>query len=292
VIKREKGDVIEGYRVLSLAGEGAASLIYLVQDPDSKQIWALKHVEKEEPKDQRFLDQAQSEYEIAQRLNHPSIRKIDRLIKRREMLINVKELFLLMEFVDGVSLEKITTLSMERAIHIFHQVADALAHMHAQGYVHADMKPNNVIVNLEGQAKIIDLGQSCKVGTIKPRIQGTPDYIAPEQVHRRAITAKTDIYNLGATMYWVLTRRSIPTALAKGDSLVGSLDDHMIEKPTPVIEVNPRVHPRLNDLIMQCVQVDPEKRPDSMTVVADKLNLIHGIIRAGEERSGEPAGAS
>jgi serine/threonine-protein kinase len=292
VIKREKGDVIEGYRVLSLAGEGAASLIYLVQDPNSKQIWALKHVEKEEPKDQRFIDQAQSEYEISQKLSHPSIRRIDRLIKRREMLISVKELFLLMEYVDGVSLERIGGLTMERAVHIFHQVADALAHMHAQGFVHADMKPNNVIVSLDGEAKIIDLGQSCKVGAIKPRIQGTPDYIAPEQVHRRAITAKTDIYNLGATMYWVLTRRNIPTALAKGDSLVGSLDDHMIEKPTPVVELNPRVHPRLNDLIMQCVEVDPERRPDNMSIVADKLNLIHGIIRVDEERNGETPAAA
>lgn len=289
MIIREKGDVIEGYRVLSLAGEGAASLIYLVQDPNSKQIWALKHVEKEEAKDQRFLDQAQSEYEIASKLNHPSIRKIDKLIKKREMLLNVKELYLLMEYVDGISLEKMGPLPMERTVHIFHQVADALAHMHSQGFVHADMKPNNVIVNPAGECKIIDLGQSCKIGTIKPRIQGTPDYIAPEQVHRRAITPKTDIYNLGATMYWVLTGKSIPTALAKSDSLVGSLDDHMIERPAPVSDLNPKVHPRLNDLIMQCVEVDPEKRPESMAVVEDKLNLIHGIIRAEEERAGGAA---
>lgn len=286
MIKREKGDVIEGYRVLSLAGEGAASLIYLVQDPDTKQIWALKHVEKEEPKDQRFLDQAQSEYEIAQRLSHPSIRKIVRLIKKREMLLNVKDLYLLMEYVDGISLEKVPNLTMERAVHIFHQVAEALAHMHAQGFVHADMKPNNVIVTGAGDAKIIDLGQSCRIGTIKPRIQGTPDYIAPEQVHRRAITPKTDIYNLGATMYWVLTRRNIPTALAKGDSLVGSLDDHMIDKPIPVSDLNPKVNGRLAELVMQCVEVDPEKRPESMAAVADRLNLIHGILRAEMAREG------
>jgi eukaryotic-like serine/threonine-protein kinase len=131
-----------------------------------------------------------------------------------------------------------------------------------------------------GKAKIIDLGQSCRIGTIKERIQGTPDYIAPEQVHRRPITPRTDVYNLGATMYWTFTRRHIPTALAKDDSLVGSLDDHLIEKPIPAMELNPKIHTRLNELIMQCVEVNPEKRPGTMGVVADRLNLILGILRA------------
>lgn len=260
-------------------GRGAASIIYLVQDPKSKQIWAMKHVEKNDPKDQRFLDQAEMEYKIANQFDHPSIRKIDKIIKRKVNLVNVKDLYLVMEFVDGISEEKQPPRTFEKAVDIFHQVAEALAHMHDRGYVHADMKPNNIMV-MDGVAKIIDLGQSCKIGTVKERIQGTPDYIAPEQVHRRAITPKTDTYNLGATMYWTLTRKAIPTALAQGDSLVGSLDDHMIEKPTPANELNPRIHPRLNELIMQCVEVDPEKRPDSMHNVAEKLNFILGILRA------------
>lgn len=279
VEKKKVGDTIEGYRVLKEVGQGAASIIYLVQDPKTKHIWALKHVEKKDPKDQRFLDQAEAEYKIASELNHPSIRKIDRLIKKKANLISTKELFLVMEYVDGISEERQPPRTFTKAVDIFHQVASALAHMHDHGYVHADMKPNNIMVAGE-VAKIIDLGQSCKIGTVKERIQGTPDYIAPEQVHRRAITPKTDIYNLGATMYWTFTRRHIPTALAKSDALVGSLEDHLIEKPKPVNELNPRVHPRLAELIMQCVEIDPDKRPESMAVVADRLNLILGILRA------------
>jgi eukaryotic-like serine/threonine-protein kinase len=287
VVEKKKGDLIEGYRILSLVGKGAASIIYLVQDPKTKQIWALKHVEKNDAKDQRFLDQAEAEYRIASDLDHPSIRKIDRLIKKKNGLLSTKELFLIMEFVDGISEDRQQPRTFERAVDIFLQVAKALAHMHDRGYVHADMKPNNIMV-MDGVAKIIDLGQSCKIGTVKERIQGTPDYIAPEQVHRRAITPKTDIYNLGATMYWTLTRKPIPTALAKDDSFVGSLEDHLMEKPTPAIEVNPRVPGRLNELVMQCVEVDPDKRPDSMSAVADKLSLILGILRAG--RSGDSGG--
>ncbi len=290
VAEKKVGDLIEGYRILREVGRGAASTVYLVQDPKSKQIWALKHVEKNDPKDQRFLDQAEAEYKIASALDHPSIRKIDKLIKRKSNLVNTRELFLVMEFVDGISEDRQPPRTFEKAVDIFQQVARALGHMHARGYVHADMKPNNIMVT-DGVAKIIDLGQSCKIGTVKERIQGTPDYIAPEQVHRRPITPKTDTYNLGATMYWTLTRSHIPTALAKEDSLVGSLDDSMIPKAKPAIAVNPRIHPKLNELVMQCVEVDPNKRPATMDEVADRLNLILGILRARRDMAaeGQPA---
>lgn len=275
--------MVEGFRVMSEIGRGAASIIYLVQDNKTKQVWALKHVEKSGPKDQRFLDQAANEYKIAQELEHMGIRSIPKLIKKGSLL-SVRELYLVMELVDGQSLEVHPPKTFEEGVNIFKQTARALAHMHARGWVHADMKPNNIVVSDDGQAKIIDLGQSCKIGTVKERIQGTPDYIAPEQVHRREITAKTDIYNLGATMYWTLTRQHIPTALAKGDSLVGSLDDNFIERPKPARDLNPRVNEKLNELIMQCVEIDPAKRPATMELVADRLELNLGMLLAKADR--------
>ena len=287
---RKKGDVVEGFRVLAEVGRGAASIIYLVQDPKTKHIWALKHVEKATDKDQRFLDQAEEEYRVASSVNHPGIRRVEKLIKKGSFLA-VKELYLVMEFVDGVSLEKHPPETFERACDIFLQTAQALAAMHDAGFVHADMKPNNIVISEDGSIKVIDLGQSCASGTVKPRIQGTPDYIAPEQVHRRPITPRTDVYNFGATMYWVLTRQHVPTALAKGDSLVGSLDDNLIARPKPALELNPRIPSKLNDLIMLCVEVDPEQRPASMHDVADRLELILGLLRAKSEstKSGLPA---
>jgi eukaryotic-like serine/threonine-protein kinase len=280
ITEYKPGQVVEGFQIIKELGRGAASVIYLVHDPESREIWALKHVEKVGPKDDRFLEQAEKEYEVARNLDHPSIRKIHRLIKKKVRFLTLKELYLVMELVDGVSIDSQPPKTFEQAVHIFHQTASAMAHMHERGYVHADMKPNNVVVDDEGHVKIIDLGQSCKLGTVKPRIQGTPDYIAPEQVHLKPITAKTDIYNLGAMMYWVLTRKFVPTALAKGDSLVGSLDPHLMPKATPVIELNKKCPPKLSDLIMQCVEADPEMRPGDMTVVADRLNLIHGMLLA------------
>jgi len=294
VIQRQAfkpGAKVEGYTVLTELGRGAASVIYLVQDPKSKQIWALKHVVKDSPKDERFLEQTEREAEAAERLNHPAVRKVEKVLKVRKLL-TVKEIFLVMEYVDGISVERKPPRTLVEALNIFKQTAQGLAHMHSRGWVHADMKPNNVVLQADGTIKIIDLGQSCASGTVKERIQGTPDYIAPEQVHRKPITPKTDIYNLGATMYWCLTGKHIPTALPKGESLVSSLDPEFIEKPKPVIELNPKVPQRLSDLIMECVEVDPDRRPDTMAKVADRLDLMHAQLLAEDRLKGAAANSA
>jgi serine/threonine-protein kinase len=284
------GTTLAGFNVLAEIGRGAASIIYAVQDPKTKQVWALKHVEKNEPKDTRFIEQTEKEYEIGSRVNHPAVRRIERIIKTREMLISVKEVFLVMEYVDGVSIEKKAPGTFEKAIDVFSQVASGLSAMHKAGYVHADMKPQNVVILPDGRVKIIDLGQACAIGTVKERIQGTPDYIAPEQVHRRAITPKTDIYNLGATMYWVFTGKNIPTAMPKEtSSMVASLDDQFIEKATPVREMNPRCPELLSDLIMACVQIDPDARPTDMDEVFQRLDLVRAKMATEANPQAAPA---
>lgn len=288
-IEYKKGETVEGYKVLAELGRGAASIIYLVQDPKSKHIWALKHVEKLEPKDQRFLDQAEAEYHVAQAMNHPAIRKIEKLIKRGKSMLSLETIhvYLVMELVDGISMETKPPKTFEEAVLIFERSAEALHHMHTKGFVHADMKPNNIVVTADDTVKIIDLGQSCRIDTVKERIQGTPDYIAPEQVHCRPITPKTDVYNLGASMYFILTRRHIPTALGKSDSLLGKIDDSLLERPAPAHSLNPRIPQILSDLIMHCLEIDPEKRPADMKVVADRLNLIRAKMVA--QRAGPAA---
>lgn len=285
------GTRLADLNVLAEVGRGAASIIYLAQDPKTKQVKALKHIEKQDAKDSRFFDQAEMEYEISSKVRHPLVRQIEKVIKKRDGLLGgVKELFLVMEYVDGVSVERKPPGTFEGALKIFIQTARGLAAMHAAGFVHADMKPNNIVVLEDGSIKIIDLGQACPIGTVKERIQGTPDYIAPEQVHRRAITPKTDIYNLGATMYWVLTRQHIPTAIPKeSSSLVSTIDDAFIAKPKPVQDLNKKVPAALGDLIMECVEVDPEKRPDDMSVVAERLEGTLEWIKANMGAPAKPA---
>jgi serine/threonine-protein kinase len=153
---------------------------------------------------------------------------------------------------------------------IFAQVAKGLAALHAMGYAHCDLKPNNILVNADGEVKLIDFGQACRLGSVKERIQGTPDFIAPEQVKREPITAKTDVFNFGATLYASLTGRNIPTlyTVKKGDN--SFLVDDVI--PTPR-EVEPEVPEQLSNLVMECIRTNPAKRPELVDVIR-RLDVI------------------
>jgi serine/threonine-protein kinase len=272
---------IAGYRILARIGKGAASDLYAVQDPKTKQVWALKHVMKKLDKDDRFLEQVVTEYEVASKLEHPNVRAVHRLVKHRKRL-KVCAVTLVMELVDATTLDQRLPADHAEAVRIFHQIAQGLAHMHNRGFVHADIKPSNVLVSESGQVKIIDLGQGCRTGTVKKRIQGTPGYMAPEQAHRQSITPKTDIYNFGATMYWVLVGEVIPTALPPKDdtdSLYrGAVDAAMVKAPAPPHEKNGSIHPLLSRQILDCVKLRPDERPQSMSVVANRLELIGELL--------------
>lgn len=273
---------IAGYRVLAEIGEGAASTLYAVQDPRTKQVWALKHVLKTSEKDQRFVEQVEREYSVGSKLDHVCIRGVEKLIKHRRRF-KVTAVSLILELVDAHSLEEWLRRCDADTIRIFAAIAEGLSHMHGRGYVHADLKPSNILVTDSGQPKIIDLGQGCKIGTVKTRIQGTPGYMAPEQAHRQAITPKTDIYNFGATMYWVLVGEVIPTALPpKDDSSLfsGALDADMVEPPVPPVTKNPKIHPLLSKQILDCVKIDPNDRPESMEVVGNRLELIADLLQS------------
>ncbi|HRP64025.1 MAG TPA: protein kinase, partial [Phycisphaerales bacterium] len=174
---------IAGYRVLAKIGEGAASELFAVQDPKTKQVWALKHVIKEKDKDHRFIEQVEQEYIVGSKLDHPAIRGVHRIIRHRK-LFKVYAVSLLLELVDAQALDQRLPRTHVQAVNLFKQVGEGLAHMHGRGFVHADMKPSNVLVTEDDHVKIIDLGQACPIGTVKKRIQGTPGYMAPEQAHR------------------------------------------------------------------------------------------------------------
>jgi serine/threonine-protein kinase len=249
-----------------------------VQDPKSKQVWALKYVELGDEKDDRYLQQVQREYRIGSKLDHPAVRKFQKIIKGRKLL-KVESVALIMELVDATTLDQQLPRSYGKACRVFVQIAEALGHMHERGYVHADMKPTNVLITEHELVKVIDLGQACPIGTVKKRIQGTPGYMAPEQACREAIDERTDIFNLGAMMYWVLVREVIPTAMppAGGDpSLLSTLDVDDVPDPTAPHEVNPMIPKALSSLIIDCVAKDRADRPDSMGEVIHRLKTRAG----------------
>ena len=264
------------YSVIKRIGTGTRSAIYLAKDEiDNTQI-ALKRVVYERPEDSRVFEQMENEYKTARQIDHPYIRKCYKLKKIRKLL-KTNEVLLSMEMFEGQTLEESSSLSLVDILLIFRMVATGLNAMHHRGFVHCDIKPNNILINPTGAIKIIDLGQSCRSGAVKPRIQGTPDYIAPEQVRREPITQKTDVFNLGATMYWAITGKNVPTLIAKKTKslgLVNSSEDcpspHQLKKQIPI---------GVSKLVMDCVKDRPENRPDGMNVISSRLDLlIHSIL--------------
>ena len=264
------------YEVIEQLGEGARSTIYAVVDSATHRLFALKHVIRKETKDIRFVEQVQTEYDISRHFNHPNLRRCFELKINKSMLLKVTEAFLLMELVDGKPLDVRPPETLLEIVDTFIKVAEGLRAMHQMGWAHCDIKPNNILRNENGEVKIIDFGQSCKLGTVKDRIQGTPDYISPEQVSRRPVVVQTDVYNLGATLYWALTRRPVPTLYTvnkKGEN--SFLLDSTIETPGTM---NPRVPPALSNLVMECIASRKEKRPVDMDAVITRLELSKHIL--------------
>jgi serine/threonine-protein kinase len=265
---------IGGFSIQERIGTGARSTIYLATDLEDNTTVALKRVLYERPEDLRVFEQVENEYRVARRLDHPYVRKCYKLKKMRSMF-RVKEMLLSMELFDGANLEDSPTLSLGDVLLVFRLVATGLNAMHQRGYVHCDIKPNNILISKTGAIKIIDLGQSCKIGTIKPRIQGTPDYIAPEQVRRNPLGPKTDIFNLGATMYWALTGKNVPTLIPKKNEY-GLPVTEPLRAPH---EVKKRIPLGISKLVTDCIKEDPAERPANMMTVVSRLDLmIHSIF--------------
>ncbi len=264
------------YQVLEQLGEGARSTIYKVLDPSTRNTFALKHVVRSDPKDIRFIEQMEAEYDISRLFSHKTLRRSYDLKIVKTLLLKVSEAFLIMEYFDGLPLETGLPTDTSEILETFVQAAEGLKAMNQMGFVHCDIKPNNILRDRHGRVKVIDFGQSCKIGTIKERIQGTPDFIAPEQVSRKPVTVATDVFNLGATLYWALTGRHIPTLYTvnkKGEN--SFLLDATIASPA---ELNPKVPLAVSNLILECVSTNPAKRPVDMDAIIHRLELGRHVL--------------
>ena len=266
-----------GYEVVDRIGEGAASTIYAVTDPKTHQVYALKHVVRKTEKDIRYIDQVENEFNVSKLFRHSGLRKsVDLKISRRAMFGPVTEAALVMEFVHGLPINEQPPAGVPAIVDTFTQTARALEALHHQRLVHCDLKPNNIIRDADGTAKVIDFGQTCPFGTEKPRVQGTPDSIAPEQVKLKPVSPRTDVYNFGATMYWTLTAQRAPTlyTIPKGHKEILKEQKY----PTPA-ELNPAVPEEISSLVMSCLRYRPHERPTHMEDVLRVLEAYRPAER-------------
>jgi serine/threonine protein kinase len=156
---------------------------------------------------------------------------------------------------------------------VFAKVAAAVTHMHRRRVFHADLKPNNILLSRNGDVKVIDYGLAWIRGEDKGRLQGTPEYMAPEQVSHSLVNERTDIFNFGATMYRLTTWRLPPSCLTEHGSL--QLDaKNWTRLLKPVQECNAEAPPALCDLIHRCLSYRAHGRPERMSDVQDALEAM------------------
>ncbi len=268
---------LPNYRVLDKLGTGARSTILLAQSTRTGAKYTVKVVKVHEPEDMKFVEQLRDEHTAAGGIDHPILRKTYELryVRRR---LRVKAAYLFMEYVDGLPLnDPDFSCPLPRLLGHFRQVAEGLLAMHRAGFVHADLKPGNILVTPDERVKLIDLGQACRIHTVKPRVQGTIDYMAPEQVSLGQLDARTDVFGLGATLFKVLTGQAIQTDMNQtvamhSLSLLGKRTSDT-NQPVPVDLAKP-----IERLVEECCQKDPSKRPRDMKALMDRLEMARTIL--------------
>jgi serine/threonine-protein kinase len=203
--------------------------------------------------------------------------------------------FIVMELVEGSGLDEIiwreAPLAAGRALRTADGVAAALAHAHAAGIVHRDVKPGNVVVGADGSVRVLDFGIARAAAwtplTQNQAIQGTPHYVAPELVRGRPADARSDIYSLGAVLYEMLCGRPPFT----GDSALAIADRHVREEPVPIGQWNRGLPPGVEAIVMKCLAKDPQRRYQGADDLRGDLRSTLGEPVA-PTNGGRPAGVT
>lgn len=276
-------DKIGPFQILGTLGKGAHSTILHIRRSSDSRQYALKIVPIESKEDEKFLEQAEHEYEVAQKLDHPNLIKVTILEKQRKWLVGpVSKAHLLIEYVNGKTLDHFKVIPLPQLVQIFAQVAEGLIHMHRRNVYHADLKPNNIMISKTGEVKIIDFGLAWIKGENKARVQGTPEYMAPEQVKHRMVNERSDIFNFGATMYRMVTWRNIPTIVTEGGPPLDAKNWEKLLKP--VKDLNPKTPSAWADLIHRCIAYSANNRPESVTEIKGTLDkLVEKMVKSPDD---------
>ncbi len=262
--------IAERYALEELVGTGGMSSVYRAHDKLLERNVALKVLHERFTDEGDYVERFRREARAVAQLSHPNIVTV---IDRGEQ---DDRQFIVFEYVDGENLKSLLEregpLPERKAIELALQIAGALSFAHAQGLVHRDVKPQNVLLDDDGQAKVTDFGiaRSLEVRgglTRTGTVMGTSDYISPEQARGSQVDELSDVYSLGAVLYELLTCE-VPFP---GDNFVAVALRHINEPPPSVRERRPDVSPRLEAAIGRAMAKDPRDRFGSMDELAAEL---------------------
>src|ERR1700736_5872670 len=271
------------YEVVDELGRGAMGVVYKARDPQIERFVAVKTVSMwgQEPDEKtefrmRFLNEAQA----AGRLHHAGIVAIFDVGENPEN----QDPYIVLEYVAGESLNRLLArekkLPLAKALQLAEEIAGALDYAHAQGVVHRDIKPGNILVTEGGHAKIADFGIA-KLNlahfTLPGRVMGTPAYMAPEQLSGEGVDGRSDLFSLGVILYAMVTGHSP----FQGNSATTVCFKVANREPVAASAFDLNVPQELDEVISRAMAKDPQQRYQSGAEFAEDLRQLQQIFEAG-----------
>lgn len=266
---------LEGrYQVLQELGRGGMGIVFQAHDKQLNDQVAIKILSPLLSNDADALDRMKREVSAARRITHPNVIRIHDIAESKGLH------YVSMEYFHGTSLKEYIkrsgSQSLMQAYNIASQICDGLEEAHKQGVIHRDLKSQNIIINASGHLKIIDFGLAHTAHlqgmTATGLIMGTPEYMAPEQVAGKRVDERADIYSLGIILYELFTGK-VPFS---GDSAIAVGFMQMKDPPQPPHEINPQIPSEIENVILKCLEKEPNARFGSVAQVKAALqNAIH-----------------
>jgi len=264
------------YQIIEELGKGGMGRVYRVLDKELKEEVALKLIRPEIAKDEKTIDRFKNELKFARKISHRNIGRMYELMEDKGTH------FITMQYVSGQDLRGLIRqtgqLTTGKAISIAKEICEGLIEAHHQGVIHRDLKPSNIIIDKDGNARILDFGIARSVegkGITGAGVMiGTPEYMSPEQVEGKETDQRSDIYSLGVILYEMVTGR-VPF---EGDTPFTVGIKHKSEIPKDPKELNEQISGDLSNMILKCLEKDKDKRYQSAQEVRSELvNIADGI---------------
>ena len=260
------------YQIIEELGKGGMGKVYKAQDTEINEKVAIKLLKPEVAADEKTIERFRNELKFARKIRHKNVCQMFDLGEEKGTR------YITMEFVDGEDLKrlirKIGQMPIGRTVSIAMQVCDGLAEAHRLGVIHRDLKPQNIMVDEEGNARIMDFGiaRSIKAKGITDAgmMIGTPDYMSPEQVEGKDVDPRSDIYSLGVILYEMVTGK-VPF---EGDTPFTVGVKHKSEMPRNPRELNSQIPAEFSLVIMRCLEKDRKERYQSAGELRSELMKI------------------
>jgi serine/threonine protein kinase/tetratricopeptide (TPR) repeat protein len=267
----EPGRVIGNrYEVLQLLGEGGMGAVYKVRDRELDRLVALKLIRRDLAQNSDVLHRFKQELILARKVTHRNVIRIFDLGDAD----GVK--FITMDYIEGTDLKSLIRekgkFAPKEAKQIIVQVCNALEVAHAEGVIHRDLKPQNIMVDEQGKVSVMDFGiaRSMEMGggmTQTGALVGTPEYMSPEQAKGEKVDARSDLFSLGIIFYELLTGYSP----YKADTTMATLWKRTHEAVRPPVALEPGIPRAVSDMVVKCLEIDRERRYQSVTEFARDL---------------------